>query len=90
MSRDLILYHFKTMKFILIDSGTVIGSHGRTKCEVEFDDFDRQVVYVNNLIPTQGSTSRPKVKVSFNFLICKYTVKLQTVRNDKLSESYTF
>ena len=46
-------------------SGTVIGNRGRTKCEVEFDDFDRQVVFVNNLIPTQGSTSRPKVKVLF-------------------------
>lgn len=46
-------------------AGTVIGSRGRTECEVEFDDFDRQVVFVNNLIPTQGSTARPKVAVSF-------------------------
>ena len=49
-----------------ICTGTVIGNRGRTKCEVEFDDFDRQIVFVNNLIPTQGSTSRPKVKVCFS------------------------
>ncbi|KAL5264641.1 hypothetical protein ACHWQZ_G005654 [Mnemiopsis leidyi] len=49
--------------------GTVIGNRGRTKCEVEFDDFDRQIVFVNNLIPTQGSTSRPKVKAGDYVLV---------------------
>ena len=44
-------------------SGTVIGNKGKAQCEVEFDDFDRQVVFSNSLIPTQGSTSRPKIKV---------------------------